>query len=85
MLFFLRPHLKLEVFRQNSGSMPSGPERNVRKAGKMEGLALPSAAAGRDGVGLGPCECEEGGEDLSSHTLHRHCTPGHPDRRNCPA
>lgn len=73
MLFFLRPHLKLEVFRQNSGSMPSGPERNDCKDGKMEGLALPSAAACRDRAVLGPCDCEEDSEDLSSRTLHRHC------------
>lgn len=54
--------------------MPSGPEGNVCKVGKMEGLALPLvAAAGRDRAGLGACECEEGSEDLSSRTLHCHC------------
>lgn len=52
--------------------MPLGPEGNEFKSGKMEGLALPSAAAGREGTAVGHCECKEGSKDLSSHTLHHH-------------
>jgi len=36
--------------------VPSGPEGNDCKAAKVEGLALPSAAAARDGARLRPCK-----------------------------
>lgn len=87
MLSFLRPRLKPQVFRGNSGSVPSGPGGNVCKAGKMERLALPSAAAGRDGAGLPLVSARKAAKTRlpAAFTAAVTCAPGHPDRGNCPA